>query len=86
MEHDCLSALRNKKDSSMAVALKLVKSGRVSACVSAGNTGALMALGRSLLGTHEGIDRPAFITEVPSLNGHCHVLDRRRHLPGDEPL
>jgi len=69
------SALRNKKDSSMAVALTLVKEGKASACVSAGNTGALMALGRFLLGTPEGINRPAFITEVPTLNGHCHVLD-----------
>jgi len=75
MDEPPASALRNKKDSSMAVALGLVKAGRVSACVSAGNTGALMALGRSLLGTHEGIDRPAFISEVPTLSGHCHVLD-----------
>lgn len=69
------SALRKKKDSSMAVALTLVKEGQASACVSAGNTGALMALGRFLLGTPERIDRPAFITEVPTLSGHCHVLD-----------
>jgi phosphate acyltransferase len=75
MDEPPVSALRNKKDSSMAVALRLVKEGRASACVSAGNTGALMALGRSVLGTHEGIDRPAFITEVPTLTGHCHVLD-----------
>lgn len=75
MDEQPSSALRNKKDSSMAEALKLVKSGQASACVSAGNTGALMALGRSLLGTHEGIDRPAFISEIPTLNDHCHVLD-----------
>jgi phosphate acyltransferase len=75
MDESPASALRNKKNSSMAVALSLVKEGRASACVSAGNTGALMMLGRSVLGTHEGIDRPAFITEVPTLNGHCHVLD-----------
>lgn len=75
MDESPANALRNKKDSSMAIALNLVREGRVSACVSAGNTGALMALGRSLLGTHEGIDRPAFISEVPTLNGHCHVLD-----------
>ncbi|MEH6359061.1 MAG: phosphate acyltransferase PlsX, partial [Pseudomonadales bacterium] len=75
MDEPPVSALRNKKDSSMAVALRLVKEGRASACISAGNTGALMVLGRSVLGTHEGIDRPAFITEVPTLNGHCHVLD-----------
>lgn len=69
------SALRNKQDSSMAKALTLVKEGQASACVSAGNTGALMALGRFLLGTPEGIGRPAFISEVPTLSGHCHVLD-----------
>ena len=75
MDEAPANALRNKKDSSMAVALGLVKDGQANACVSAGNTGALMVLARSLLGTHEGIDRPAFISEVPTLNGHCHVLD-----------
>lgn len=75
MDEQPSSALRNKKDSSMAEALKQVKAGEANACVSAGNTGALMALGRSILGTHEGIDRPAFISEIPTLNGHCHVLD-----------
>ncbi len=75
MDEPPASALRNKQDSSMAVALTWVKEGKASACVSAGNTGALMALGRFLLGTPEGIDRPAFISEVPTLNGHCHVLD-----------
>ena len=52
-------ALRGKKDSSMRVAIDLVKSGEADACVSAGNTGALMALARYLLKTVEGIDRPA---------------------------
>lgn len=75
MDEQPSSALRNKKDSSMGEAIKLVKAGQVKACVSAGNTGALMALGRSLLGTHEGIDRPAFISEIPTQEGHCHVLD-----------
>lgn len=75
MDEQPASALRSKKDSSMALAIKLVKAGQVKACVSAGNTGALMALGRALLGTHEGIDRPAFISEIPTLHGHCHVLD-----------
>lgn len=69
------SALRNKKRSSMALALEAVASEKAGACVSAGNTGALMALSRSILGTLQGIDRPAFIREIPTLTGHCHVLD-----------
>ena len=69
------SVLRNKRDSSMAVAIRAVKDGRAQACLSAGNTGALMVLSRALLGMHEGIDRPAFITEIPTRSGHCHVLD-----------
>ena len=53
------SALKNKKDSSMRVAINLVKSGEANACVSAGNTGALMATARFVLKTLPGIDRPA---------------------------
>ena len=68
-------ALRNKKNSSMGLALQAVQAGQADACVSAGNTGALMALGRSILGTHDGIERPAFISEIPSRSGHCHLLD-----------
>lgn len=68
-------ALRTKKKSSMALAIKAVKTEKAGACVSAGNTGALMALSRSILGMHQGIDRPAFIREIPTLTGHCHVLD-----------
>jgi len=67
--------LRNKKDSSMRVALDLVKSGRADACVSAGNTGALMATARFVLKTLPLIDRPAIITAVPSLQGETHMLD-----------
>lgn len=59
-------ALRNKKDSSMRVAINLVKSGRAQAVVSAGNTGALMATARFVLKTLPGIDRPAIITRFPS--------------------
>lgn len=69
------SALRGKKDSSMRVAINLVKDGTAQACVSAGNTGALMATGRFVLKTLEGIDRPAIITSMPTINGHVHVLD-----------
>ncbi len=68
-------ALRNKKDSSMRVAINLVKEGEAGACVSAGNTGALMAIAKFVLKTIPGIDRPAIIAIVPSLHGHTHVLD-----------
>ncbi len=68
-------ALRNKKDSSMRVAINLVKSGEADACVSAGNTGALMAVARFVLKMLPGIDRPAIITALPSMEGHTHVLD-----------
>lgn len=60
------SALRNKKDSSMRVAINLVKEGLVDACISAGNTGALMATARFVLKTLPGIDRPAIITRFPT--------------------
>jgi glycerol-3-phosphate acyltransferase PlsX len=68
-------ALRSKKDSSMRVAINLVKDGAAQACVSAGNTGALMATARFVLKTLPGIDRPAIITTLPNLKGHCHMLD-----------
>src|SRR5690606_26145749 len=68
-------ALRQKKESSMWKALELVRSGEVQACVSAGNTGALMAMGRHLLKTYPGIDRPAICKPMPSAKGHCYLLD-----------
>ncbi len=68
-------ALRNKKDSSMRVAINLVKQGAANACVSAGNTGALMATARFVLKTLPGVDRPAIVTAWPTLNGHVHILD-----------
>ena len=68
-------ALRNKKDSSMRVAIDLVKEGQALACVSAGNTGALMAISRFVLKTLAGIDRPAIASILPTLNGHTYVLD-----------
>ena len=68
-------ALRMKKDSSMRVAINLVKAGEADAMVSAGNTGALMATARYVLKTLAGIDRPAIITSIPSINGHTHMLD-----------
>jgi len=68
-------ALRRKKDSSMRVALNLIKEGRAQACVSAGNTGALMAVSRYVLKTLSGIERPALATVMPNINGFTTVLD-----------
>jgi len=68
-------ALRGKKDSSMRVAINLVKQGTAQAAVSAGNTGALMATSRFVLKTLPGIDRPAIVTTLPTISGHVHVLD-----------
>ncbi|WP_303785496.1 phosphate acyltransferase PlsX [Azovibrio restrictus] len=68
-------ALRNKKDSSMRVAIDLVKEGEAQACVSAGNTGALMAISRFVLKMLPGIDRPAICTVLPTMTGHVHMLD-----------
>lgn len=68
-------ALRNKKDSSMRVAINLVKENKAQACVSAGNTGALMATARYVLKTLPGIDRPAIISELPTMKGRTWVID-----------
>lgn len=68
-------ALRNKKDSSMRVAINLVKEGKAQACVSAGNTGALMATARYVLKTLPGIDRPAIVSELPTMKGRTWVID-----------
>ncbi|HEX7081936.1 MAG TPA: phosphate acyltransferase PlsX [Gammaproteobacteria bacterium] len=68
-------ALRRKKDSSMRVALELVKAGEADACVSAGNTGALMATARYVLKTLPGIDRPAIISALPGVTGPTYMLD-----------
>lgn len=68
-------ALRNKKDSSMRVAANLVKTGEADACVSAGNTGALMATARYVLKTLPGIDRPAIASFMPSVKGETCMLD-----------
>jgi len=77
-------ALRNKKDSSMRVAIDLVKQGEAQAAVSAGNTGALMATARFVLKTLPGIDRPAICTSLPTISGHTHVLDLGANI-GCEP-
>src|SRR4051795_3154584 len=76
MDEPPAQALRYKKDSSMRVAINLVKSGAAHACVSAGNTGALMAISRFVLKTLAGIDRPAIATVLPNMNGaYTYVLD-----------
>jgi phosphate acyltransferase len=69
------SALRGKKDSSMRVAINLVKDGTAQACVSAGNTGALMAISRFVLKTLPGIDRPAIASQLPTRTGVTTALD-----------
>ena len=69
------TALKNKKDSSMRVSINLVKEGVADACVSAGNTGALMATARFVLRMLPGIDRPAISSELPSDNGTTCMLD-----------
>ena len=75
MDEPPAQALRTKRDSSMRVALDLVAGGEADACVSAGNTGALLAISRFVLKTLPGIDRPAIISALPSREGHTHVLD-----------
>ena len=76
MDESPVKALRFKKDSSMRVAVNLVKSGEAHACVSAGNTGALMAISRFVLKTLPAIDRPAIATVLPNMRGgYTYVLD-----------
>jgi glycerol-3-phosphate acyltransferase PlsX len=76
MDEPPAQAMRYKKDSSMRVAINLVKSGEAHACVSAGNTGALMAISRFVLKTLPGIDRPAIATVLPNMKGgYTYVLD-----------
>lgn len=68
-------AMRNKKNSSMRIAINMVKEGRAQACVSAGNTGALMATARFVLKMQPGIDRPAIIAAMPTRSGKTRVID-----------
>jgi len=76
MDEPPAQAMRYKKDSSMRVAVNLVKNGEAQACVSAGNTGALMAISRFVLKTIAGIDRPAIATVLPNMRGgYTYVLD-----------
>jgi glycerol-3-phosphate acyltransferase PlsX len=75
MDEPPADALRKKKDSSLRVAVNLVRSGVAHACVSAGNTGALMAIARFVLKTMPGIDRPAIASQLPTRHGQTTVLD-----------
>src|SRR5688500_2669154 len=75
MDEPPADALRRKKDSSLRVAIELVKDGAADACVSAGNTGALMATARFVLKTLPGIDRPAIASALPSEKGNTYMLD-----------
>jgi len=75
MDDSAAIALRSKKKSSMRLAINLVKEGAADACVSSGNTGALMAISKFVLKTVKGIDRPAIAAIIPAINGHTHMLD-----------
>lgn len=75
MEDDPLSALRQKKNSSMWVALECLRAGEVDACVSAGNTGALLAMSRYLIKTFPEIERPAICKSMPVTDGLTYMLD-----------
>jgi glycerol-3-phosphate acyltransferase PlsX len=70
-----VAALRRGKGSSLWMALELVANGRANACVSAGSTAAILALGVKLLGMLPGIERPALMSRVPSASGHTNLLD-----------
>ena len=78
MDEPPADALRSKKDSSMRVAINLVKEGAAQACVCAGNTGALMAIARFVLKTLPGIDRPAIASQLPTRKGVDHRARPRR--------
>ena len=75
MDESPATAVKRKKDSSMRVAIDLVKSGEAHAAVSAGNTGALMATAHFVLRTLPGIDRPALVSVLPTMKGQTYMLD-----------
>src|SRR6476469_2494081 len=68
-------AIRRRKDSSMRIAIDLVKEGRAGACVSSGNTGALTAMAHFVLKTIDGVERAAIISAIPAAHGHTQMLD-----------
>ena len=75
MDDEIISAIRGKKKSSMRLGINAVKAKDADACVSAGNTGALMALSKIILKTIPGIDRPAICGSLPTKTGQFHMLD-----------
>lgn len=83
MDESPSKALRNKRKSSMRVAINLVKEDKAQACVSAGNTGALMATSKFVLKMLSGIDRPAICTSMPTMKGHVYVLDLGANIGSD---
>lgn len=84
MEDSPVSVLRHRSQSSMYVALQLVASGKADACVSSGNTGALMLLAKHTLKTLSGINRPALVSSLPNNSGgHSYLLDLGANLQCD---
>ncbi|MFO7277784.1 MAG: phosphate acyltransferase PlsX [Pseudomonadota bacterium] len=75
MDEPPREAIRRRKNSSMRIAIDLVKQGRAAACVSAGNTGALMAMAHFVLKTLENVERAAIMSAIPAAHGHTHMLD-----------
>jgi glycerol-3-phosphate acyltransferase PlsX len=84
MDDKAASAVRSKRDSSMRVGLKLVREGKARGFVTAGNTGAAMATAKMVLGTLEGVDRPALATILPTMTGSpCVLLDAGANVDSD---
>ena len=75
MDESPVDALRKKKNSSMRLSVNLVSEGKADACVSSGNTGALMANAKYVLKTLPTIDRPAFMKAIPTKGGYTYMLD-----------
>lgn len=87
MDESPLAALRHKSESSMATCIKLVEKGDADACVSAGNTGALMAMANYYLKTLPGIDRPALISSIPISDNHSvYLLDLGANVNSDSEI
>ena len=86
MSDSAAFALRKKKDSSMRVAINLVKEQQADVCVSAGNTGALLATAKFVLKTIPGVDRPAICASMPRANGRTFVLDLGANVDSPAPI
>src|SRR6476661_8797365 len=75
MEDPATAAIRRKRNSSIRIAADCVRDGRAAGLVSAGHTGAAMVVAKMVIGSIEGVDRPALATVLPNLTGHCLLLD-----------